>query len=303
MKMESLKTCQDTLCPLLLWVVSFSFSASWLSMVDPRYQNVAKILQKYHKPHNSFQLAIARPGHSDIVARVIVNTIMGGCAGGLTVLFFFRWVLKTHKWSYLMTLNGTFSGMVAECSGCNVYPIWAAVIVGFMGGLAYLAGHFGMLYFQLDDPLDASAVHGAAGSSSAGIDNTCQHKRHFNFRSCWNPCRSFLCWPGRNILDRRHHRALGKTGNQCSGDGSHHCLDYCLELYLVLVKIFNVPDTIFLLNNKISGLWESLEYWELMMKQSTEEMTWSNMAKLLIQRRPGWRCNISMAQVAQNIEH
>lgn len=54
--------------------------------------------------------------------------------------------------------------MVATCSGCDVYMTWGAAAVGVLGGLSFMACHFGMLlYFKLDDPLDATAVHGAAG--------------------------------------------------------------------------------------------------------------------------------------------
>ena len=35
----------------------------------------------------SFQLSILAPGDSDVVGLAIVNTIIGGCGGGLTVLF------------------------------------------------------------------------------------------------------------------------------------------------------------------------------------------------------------------------
>ena len=33
------------------------------------------------------QLSISAPGDSDVVGLAIVNTIIGGCGGGLTVLF------------------------------------------------------------------------------------------------------------------------------------------------------------------------------------------------------------------------
>ncbi len=36
-------------------------------------------------------------------------TVLGGCTGGLTVLFFNKLALG-QKWSYLLTLNGTLAG-------------------------------------------------------------------------------------------------------------------------------------------------------------------------------------------------
>ena len=59
------------------------------------------------------QLTIASEGDSDAVARATVNTILGGCGGGLTVLGLFKFVGE-HKWSYLATLNGALTGMVCK---------------------------------------------------------------------------------------------------------------------------------------------------------------------------------------------
>ena len=61
------------------------------------------------------QAAIASPGDSDAVARAVVNTILGGCSGGLTVLFTNKFLLGA-KWSYLMTLNGTLTGKTEKAT-------------------------------------------------------------------------------------------------------------------------------------------------------------------------------------------
>ncbi len=98
----------------------------------------------------------------NVVSRAVIVTVLGGCTGGLTVLFFNRLVLR-QKWSYLLTLNGTLTGMVSVCSGCNVFSFWAGAVSGLFGGLTYLAAHFAMLRGGLDDPLDAVAVHGGGG--------------------------------------------------------------------------------------------------------------------------------------------
>ncbi len=90
------------------------------------------------------QLAIATPDDVAAVSAAIFNTILGGSAGGIVVLFFNKF-LCGYTWSYLLTLNGALAGMVAQCAGCNVYATWAAVVVGTIGGLAYLGTHFVML--------------------------------------------------------------------------------------------------------------------------------------------------------------
>ena len=56
------------------------------------------------------------------------------------------------------------AGMVSLCAGCDLYEPWAALLVGSWGGLAFLSLHHLMLSrLQLDDPLDAVAVHGGGG--------------------------------------------------------------------------------------------------------------------------------------------
>merc|ERR1712088_6131 len=78
------------------------------------------------------QLSVTNEGDGAIVALAIVNTIIGGCGGGLSVLFINR-ILFTKKWSYLLTLNGALAGMVAMCGGCDGYMPWAALLVGIFG--------------------------------------------------------------------------------------------------------------------------------------------------------------------------
>jgi len=108
------------------------------------------------------QASISQEGDGAVVGLAIVNTILGACSGGLTVLFYYRFVLK-YPWSFLMTLNGALAGMVSLCAGCNVYEPWAALIVGSGAGFCFMGVHYAMLHYQLDDPLDAVAVHGAGG--------------------------------------------------------------------------------------------------------------------------------------------
>jgi len=106
---------------------------------------------------------IAHAGDGDVVALAIVNTILGGSTGGLVVLFIHKFILSRSYWSFLMCLNGTLTGMVSLCAGCNLYEPVGALIVGAFGGIGYAITSFSMLKLKLDDPLDAVAVHGAGG--------------------------------------------------------------------------------------------------------------------------------------------
>lgn len=111
------------------------------------------------------QANISAEGDGAVVGLAIVNTILGGSLGGLSVLFLskFLWPGSNGTWSFLLTLNGALTGMVALCGGCNLYEPWAAMLVGAGAGVMFMTVHTLMLKFRLDDPLDAVAVHGGGG--------------------------------------------------------------------------------------------------------------------------------------------
>ena len=56
-----------------------------------------------------------------------------------------------------------YLGTIALCAGCDVYKLWASVIVGALSGPLYLFGKYLLLRFRVDDPLDAIPVHGGGG--------------------------------------------------------------------------------------------------------------------------------------------
>jgi len=117
------------------------------------------------------QLAISNPGDGAAVSTAIVNTILGGSAGGMVAMGVYRINFtvkcgpagKPAFWSCLMTINGGLAGMVALCAGCDdLYP-WAAIIIGSVAGLSLIAWHSLMIKLKIDDPLDAVAVHLGGG--------------------------------------------------------------------------------------------------------------------------------------------
>ena len=54
-------------------------------------------------------------------------------------------------------------GMVAQCAGCNNYPVWASLIIGAMGGAVFHGVHWLEMKARMDDPLDAVPVHFGGG--------------------------------------------------------------------------------------------------------------------------------------------
>ena len=82
------------------------------------------------------QLSITNRGDGAVIGLAIVNTIIGGSGGGLTVLFTNK-IFYNKKWSYLLTLNGALTGMISMCAGCDVYRPWSSFLIGSIGGLAF----------------------------------------------------------------------------------------------------------------------------------------------------------------------
>jgi len=103
--------------------------------------------------HNSDSAALA--------AQVAMNTILAGASGGCTV-FLLRLVF-TRKYDVCGLCNGILAGLVTITAGCGNMTSSSAILAAFIGGFVYQACSQLLLKFQIDDPLDASSVHGACG--------------------------------------------------------------------------------------------------------------------------------------------
>ena len=63
-------------------------------------------------------------------------------------------------------------GLVGITSACSVVDPWAAIVIGAIGSIFYTIGQKTCLKWQIDDPVNASAVHffaGAWGLMAPGI--------------------------------------------------------------------------------------------------------------------------------------
>ncbi|CAE7199339.1 unnamed protein product [Symbiodinium sp. CCMP2456] len=103
--------------------------------------------------------------HDDVMAaqaaQVAVNTTLSAAAGGITV-FLFRFVLS-RKYDVCGLCNGILAGLVSITAGCSNMDCGNALAVGSLGGLIYQCFSMSLQRLQIDDPVDASAVHGACG--------------------------------------------------------------------------------------------------------------------------------------------
>jgi Amt family ammonium transporter len=97
----------------------------------------------------------------------MMNTIIAGAAGGLISAllkpFIFRTYSHNMRYDISALCNGTLGGLVSITGACNnVQPV-AAFFIGLGGGIVYCFGARLCILVEVDDPIEASAVHGFCG--------------------------------------------------------------------------------------------------------------------------------------------
>jgi len=97
-----------------------------------------------------------------LAAIVAMNTTISASAGGLIVLLVK--FLTTKKYEIGSMCNGILAGLVAITAGCGNVESGSAFVIGIVGGLVFFAASTLLVRLKVDDPLDAFAVHGAAGA-------------------------------------------------------------------------------------------------------------------------------------------
>lgn len=58
-----------------------------------------------------------------------------------------------------MAMNGLLSGLVAITAGCAVVELWAAPVIGLVGGWVYYGSSKLLIKLKIDDAVDAIPVH------------------------------------------------------------------------------------------------------------------------------------------------
>lgn len=100
-----------------------------------------------------------------ISARVATTTIISASSATATGLLLSYAFDKPHVLNLSRCLNSLIAGLVVITSGCaTVYP-WGALVIGIIGAAVYYTASLVVARCKVDDPLDAFAVHGAAGAA------------------------------------------------------------------------------------------------------------------------------------------
>ncbi len=107
------------------------------------------------------------------ISLVLVNTMLGACAGIMTAMLTSMSLFKKPDLS--MTLNGCLAGLVGITAGADCFSPLGTIVVGGIAGSLVV---FSVLFydrFWMDDPVGALSVHltcGIWGTLAVGIFST-----------------------------------------------------------------------------------------------------------------------------------
>lgn len=100
----------------------------------------------------------------ELAGKVAVNTMVAASSGGLlTFLLRSNFGGKNTLYDVSALCNGVLAGLVAVTAPCGNINPWAAVIIGMIGGVFYHVASNTVVKYEVDDPLDAFAVHYGGG--------------------------------------------------------------------------------------------------------------------------------------------
>ena len=98
---------------------------------------------------------------TEAVPYIAVTTTLGAAGGGIAGTLFSQ--IHSGKPDLTMTINGILAGLVGITAGCDGFPMWAAWVVGFIGGALVVYAVSFIDSIGIDDPVGAFSVHGIGG--------------------------------------------------------------------------------------------------------------------------------------------
>ena len=98
---------------------------------------------------------------TEAVPYIAVTTTLGAAGGGIAGTLFSQ--IHSGKPDLTMTINGILAGLVGITAGCDGFPMWAAWVVGFIGGALVVYAVSFIDSVGIDDPVGAFSVHGIGG--------------------------------------------------------------------------------------------------------------------------------------------
>eukprot|EP00438_Fugacium_kawagutii_P009461 Skav202072 [mRNA] locus=scaffold1138:758631:772677:- [translate_table: standard] len=166
-------------------------------------------------------LTMKSGGDGALAAQVAMNTTLAAAAGGITV-FVLRYV-STKMYDVGALCNGILTGLVSITAGCGNMESGSAVATGVVGGLVYQAASMLLQKLKIDDPVDASPVHGFCGAwgvVAAGLFDWGKGIDHFHG------------WSGFGCME--HDEDSGKSGCRTGIGGPAIGAQFIMVLMIVL---------------------------------------------------------------------
>lgn len=111
---------------------------------------------------STFDLFVERQHNTP---KIIVNTILAASAAGSVANYAKPRLIYSERYHDVTGVcNGILCGLVCITGICNEVIPWVAVLIGVMGGFIYVFGVKILIICKVDDPLEASVVHGFGGA-------------------------------------------------------------------------------------------------------------------------------------------
>jgi len=107
-------------------------------------------------------LGMSSAAKGTMAAQVAMNTTLAAATGGLGVLLL-RFAMY-RKYDIGGMCNGILAGLVSITAGCGNVEGGSAVLIGLIGAILYQLSSSLLKLIKIDDPIDASSVHGACGA-------------------------------------------------------------------------------------------------------------------------------------------
>jgi ammonium transporter, Amt family len=105
---------------------------------------------------------LAIVGYSKLAGKIAVTTTIAAATAGCTSLLYCRVFLEIYDMGLIC--NAVLAGLVGITAGCAVVEPWGAFLIGVSSCIVYvLASKFILESLKIDDPVDASALHGCTG--------------------------------------------------------------------------------------------------------------------------------------------
>jgi len=98
-------------------------------------------------------------------SRAMMNTIIAPSAAGITT-FFVEQKLGGNtniRYNFSALTNGILGGLVSITAACDRVHPWAAFVIGVIGAFVYIGSTRLLQKLKIDDPLEATQVHGFCG--------------------------------------------------------------------------------------------------------------------------------------------